>query len=201
MPIQMIRRFANADGMLFCLKKENLQIPDRIHGNTPRDILYRRHYYEGEHIDWDRDWLRPIEDAFAELYPKLADDEAKPRKLNSEEAKVFFQWTASLQCRTELLREAVDAMNSTEYIKHCSGVNITASDLANLQRQMLAEEHESLYTSPGWVWRLKVLKLERSMVLSDHPVGHTTVNDPIGAYRVCSAIKDTIDRRWHEKRA
>ena len=179
-PVQMIRRFANSDGRLFCLKKVNLEIPDRVHGNLPRKILYRRHYYEGGVSDLDEEWIKPREDAFANLYPTLADEKAEPKKLNSEEGRVFIEWVTSLQYRSELVREAVDATNSTAYMKQRTGVTIGANDLANIERRMLAEESESLYNSPGWVWTLKVLNMERSMVLSDQPVCHTMVNDPIG---------------------
>lgn len=179
-PVQMIRRFANSDGRLFCLKKVNLEIPDRVHGNLPRKILYRRHYYEGGVSDLDEEWIKPREEAFANLYPTLADEKAEPKNLSSEEGRVFVEWVTSLQCRSELLRDAVDATNSTEYIKQCGGLTIDANDLANKERRMFAEEYESLYNSPGWVWTLKVLKMERSMVLSDQPICHTMVNDPVG---------------------
>lgn len=179
-PVQMIRRFTNKDGLLFCLKKENLEIPDRVHGNLPRDILYRRHYYKGREIDFDEEWIKPREDSFAKLYPKIADDEAKPIQLNSEESKIFIEWIVSLQCRSELYLEFIEARNIIKNFKQRYGVSIPATDMANLQRHLISKDYESLYTSAGWSWRLKVLKEECSMVLSDCPVCHSSLNDVVG---------------------
>lgn len=145
----MIHRFANQSGRLFCLRKDTLVIPEKIHGNLPRDILYRRHYYKGISIDWDHEWLKPREDAFAQLYPRLADNDAEQHHLDAADARIFVQWLVALQSRSEFMAEAVAAMNSANYIQKQCGVIIEDNELANLLMVEYAEELESVYNSSG----------------------------------------------------
>ena len=44
----LIRQFLNDQGRVFCFDKAKPGIPDREHGNQPKNILYKRGYYEDE---------------------------------------------------------------------------------------------------------------------------------------------------------
>ena len=70
-PQQMIRRFTNANGVLFALRKPDLTILAKI--KRPKGVLWREDYYKDATGDLDAQWLTPIEQRFAGHYPALAD--------------------------------------------------------------------------------------------------------------------------------
>lgn len=179
-PVQMIRRFANADGRLFCLNKATLCIPDRAIGNDPRTILYKPNYYRDEFGDLDRNWIQPIEAAFADCYQSLIAASAEDRDLNPTEQAAVIQWIACLQCRTELFPESMDTLKASEHMRRRSRVDWSTAAIANRQRRGFAQDYERLYTSTGWYWKMATLREGRSLILTDHPVCHTPEQEPHG---------------------
>jgi len=179
-PVQMIRRFANADGRLFCLNKTTLCIPDRTIGNDPRTILYKPNYYRDEAGDLDGTWIQPIEAAFADSYHSLVAASAGDRDLNPTERAAVIQWIACLQCRTELFQESMDTLKASEHMRRRSGAEMSTAAIANRLRRDFAQDYERLYTSTGWYWKMDTFREGRSLILTDHPVCHTTEQEPHG---------------------
>src|SRR5688572_12736720 len=100
-PVQMIRRFADAKGQLWELRKPELQISTKP--RRARGILFADGYYRDAAANFD-DQLKPIEQAFARHYDAFADKRITTQAKDASAGNALVQWIASMLARTEMIR-------------------------------------------------------------------------------------------------
>jgi len=106
-PQLLIRRFTNEQGRVFCFDKKTRRVPDRIHGNKPRDVLHKPKYYLDQLGDLDAEFYKPIEDEFGPHLSALLEDvhQALSRPgLTS----VLNAWVASQASRTQFAERLLE---------------------------------------------------------------------------------------------
>ena len=179
-PVQMIRRFSNASGRLFCLNKTTLCVADRSVGNRPEDILHKRNYYKDEYGDLDCSWIQSVENEFGARYDSLMAAVDDGRDWTSDEQEALVRWIACLQTRTELVQESVDAMSEAGRIPDRRDIGASGAAIDNRLRLNLAQEYERVFTSPGWYWQMVSMPEHGTLILTDHPACHTPEQEPDG---------------------
>src|SRR5262245_40267025 len=105
---QLIRKFTKLDGLVFCFDKTKGLVPDRVHGNHPRDILHKRGYYVDDIGNLDDALYKPIEDRFAPHLLRLVED--APRAVAQPNARpAMDEWVAAQVTRSQQLENLVRA--------------------------------------------------------------------------------------------
>ncbi|QYK47108.1 MAG: DUF4238 domain-containing protein [Phycisphaeraceae bacterium] len=179
-PQQLIRRFANEHGRLYCLRKDTLEITNRDHGNLPHDILKRKHYYKGLSRDADDIWLKPIETAFGKAYRTYADmDATSLNKEISRDSTLLRDWALSLYCRTEQVPAITIASLDTMEDIDRDIYAIDRTGFINEVRYRLYQRYRHICSGRRWRWQCVDIsrKHDNCFVLTDHPVcatGHET---------------------------
>jgi hypothetical protein len=140
-PQQMIRRFAGDDGMLVGLQKAPLRVERKR--RSPRSILYIRDYYVGN-ADFDSAWLKPIEDRFATLYPRLVGNSNPPEHVAGDDAESFLDWCLSQLCRTSLIDAQIRAVAALDTEVVQAVFEAGGKDLLNLLRLRFFQEMKNL---------------------------------------------------------
>jgi len=102
----LIRQFANPDGRVFCFDKRTGTVPDRLWGNQPKDILYKRGYYTDDLGDLDAALYKPIEERFAPHMLKLVAD-ARSAVAQPEARPAMDEWVAAQVTRSQQLEQLV----------------------------------------------------------------------------------------------
>ena len=108
---QLIRQFAKPDGLVFCFDKKKGSVPDRIHGNHPRRILYRRGYYVDDLGDLDDVLYKPIEARFGPHLLNLIAD-ATSAVAQPDARAAMDEWVAAQVTRSQQLEHLVRAYRS-----------------------------------------------------------------------------------------
>lgn len=148
-PRLLIRQFLNERGRAFCFDKRERRIPDRIHGNQPRDILHQKGYYTDTLGSLDDELYRHIENEFAPHLLAMVRD-IRSAILRPGVTAALQDWVAAQLSRTQLIQLMV-----TSYLKHRrsegAAKDPTRSGFLNSMR--LHEYRRELNEIRGCTWR------------------------------------------------
>ena len=93
----MIRNFAGSDGKLVEMIKPSFQIGTQR--RAQKGILFRDDFYRDAVLDFDTEFLTPIEQKFALVYPLVL----KCAELEGHQGAAFIDWVAAMLIRTQLI--------------------------------------------------------------------------------------------------
>jgi len=171
-PRLLIRQFTNHQGRVFCLDKQKRSIPERDHGNLPRDILFRRGYYFDNLGNLDDELYKPIENAFA---PHLLNLVANVQQAlaTADCGDALLDWMAAQLSRTQEVEaffrsyaERYDRSEMTDGLRHKDG---------QLNSWRLECFHRNRESMKACEWRVYTADENepRRFVLGDEPVIRT----------------------------
>jgi hypothetical protein len=169
-PQQMIKRFSGADGKLFELHKESLEIGVRRH--SPKGILYLDDYYRDICSDFDNDILIAVEQKFAQYYPRIADHK-KPEELCGDGGAVLIDWISAMLCRTQSLATLSQAIVQKELSPSVKIPENILKLFHNIIRSECYSEHQDILSRPQFKWRMKIFPEGCDIVITDNPVCQT----------------------------
>lgn len=177
-PQLLIRQFCNDNGRVFCFDKKKRQIPNSGRGNTPKEILRFRGYYQDPIGNLDVELYQEIEHLFAPHLTRIVSD---PWQASQQEGfgKALIVWIASQVSRTELIPLSVKSI-----IGKFQDISEWTDDDISLKvrrcRILTFGSILRLMKLPKWKWKLWAPDDERRFVLSDHPVVNTTADTAMG---------------------
>lgn len=177
-PQMLIRQFTNNDGRIFCFDKKNCRIPDRVYGNSPRDIMYIKGYYDDPKGNLDAELYKEIENRFAPHLTRLIEN---PWNASQEKGfgRSLLDWMAAQISRTDLIPLSLKAILR----KYNEEEKWSPEEFAVKVRELRIKQFHfflRLMSLPKWKWKLWVSDDERKFVLSDHPVVNTTTDTAMG---------------------
>lgn len=175
-PQMMIRQFTCDDGMLIELIKPDLHIGTRK--RTPKSILFRDDgFYRDAQIDWDVDLLQPIEQSFKHYYPDYAHGDPRCLDRNGDAGAALIDWIASMLCRTPTFKARINAVWNEQRINEITThphwrvfLHLLPKLAFNYFRDTQFTMYQDMFSRPKWCWRIRILKTESNLVLTDYPV-------------------------------
>ena len=172
-PQQMIRSFAGRDGRLVELIKPALKIGTRR--RSPKGILFVDDFYRDCVSDFDAELLTPIEQKFAPVYPRVLDRAT----LNGHEGAAFIDWISAILVRTQLVTNIAPLVPQGLPGVIAGPLNEAKKLFNNIMRSDWFTMYQDLLTRRDWGWKF-IRFPHPCFVLSDHPVGITSVQQPGG---------------------
>lgn len=157
-PQQMIRRFADAEGLLLEFRKPELTLGTR--GRRPKGILFAKKYYTDCLGSIDRDWLTRVENDFGRFYGWFIEQNGRV-VLEPKQSGLLLEWGLSLLVRGRFFERVVASLKppSTPFAR---------ASLNNQRYVVMRELFEGFRRlgEVGWVFQYP----DRNLVLSDTPV-------------------------------
>lgn|GEM_PF-3506575 len=166
-PQQMIRRFVDGSGMLYCLDKSSGKILPKP--KPPKSILYREDYYKGQFGDFDLELLGPIENRFGKHFDKLVEACVEHRTLPNKPSEAFVEWILALTVRTEYFERIFEKLVLDQEVEPPFDQVSLRPDILNDLRAELFDHQKELFTSPRFCWQ-SITITQSSFVLTDHPL-------------------------------
>jgi len=157
---------------VYCYDKKQRKIPDRVHGNQPKDILFRRNYYTDALGNIDADVYKPIEDAFApHLLAMTQDVHAAVKRPGI--LRALREWVAAQLTRTQqvelIIRAYAKRFNRPDYLKELEqGQGILNSTRFDFFERILADLERC-----SWRMYWADANERRRFVLGDEPAIET----------------------------
>ena len=178
-PQLLIRQFMNADGRVFCFDKKHRSIPEREHGNAPKDILHRAQFYTDSLGNLDNELYKRIEREFSPHLVRLL----KAPEIAATSAgfgKATIEWIAAQATRTPLVPALAE-----DILKRHGPIEVLADEkqrpvLYNCARIQQYQRLIAVMRSPRWRWRMWRASPPSCFVLGDHPVCWTTTSMAMG---------------------
>jgi hypothetical protein len=188
-PQMMIRRFAGDDGKLAELYKPTLTLATRR--KSPKGILCSKDYYSDQVASFDDETLKPIEQAFARVYPALADG-ASVKSLSGQEGAALVEWIAAMLVRTQGF-----AICAAAVAQKLGGVGdlvrrLVPQLVGNIFRTLQYSEFQDYLSRPNLQWRVKTYADGECVVLSDVPVRQTNGLDAGGPATIVPLSKHRV---------
>jgi hypothetical protein len=172
-PQQMIRKFAGSDGKLVEMMKPGFQIGTRR--RAPKGILFRDDFYRAAGWDFDAEFLIPLEQKFAQVYPLVLNC----AELNGRQGAAFIDWVAAMLIRTQFLPAVMPTMPGGLSDCLAAQFNMAKAYFDNTARAEWFRMYQDLFARKGWQWKCRRFP-NPSLVLSDHPVCITGMSPEVG---------------------
>ncbi|MGD0140831.1 MAG: DUF4238 domain-containing protein [Tepidisphaeraceae bacterium] len=184
-PQQMIRNFAGPDRKLVEMVKPGFQIGTRR--RAPKGILFRDDFYRNANSDIDAEFLNPIEQKFAPVYPLILSRE----KLNGHQGAAFIDWVAAMLTRTQFISAVMPRVPSRLPDVLAAQFNSAKKVFDNIARTEWFSMYQDLFARGGWQWKYRRFP-EACLVLSDHPVCITSVYQEGGQMVLVPMSSDVV---------
>lgn len=170
-PKMMSRNFASTDGTLAELIKPSLQLATRR--RRPKGIFFREHVYEDALGSFDDEYLKGIEQRFAEHYPSVVKEPVRSLSKNLGAGTALIDWVASMFARTEYVTQ-----HSRQVLASWNKGDAIATAIAdNAIRTTMYIRWRVLLTGSEWAWKSCRMNGADELVLTDNPVCTVRLSD------------------------
>ena len=188
-PQMMINRFSGDDGKLTELIKPGLVFGSRR--RSPKGILFGEEFYRDHQADFDEELLTPIEQAFALIYPSLAED-AHPQITCGKKGAALIDWIASMLVRTRACALMAQAVVQKDSALGKLLWKLAPALLNNILRISLFSELQDILSRPLFRWKVITYSPEETVVLTDFPVCQTNGSAPDGQVTIVPLSKHRV---------
>lgn len=202
----LIRQFRNERERVFCFDKRERRIPDRVHGNHPRNILYKRGYYTDQLGNLDDALYKPIEDRFAPFLHMMVKDITNAVRQPGV-IPALNDWMAAQLSRTQQIEVMIRAyarrvgrndylasLDNRDGLLNCVRVQVFRSELKELRscswrayhadqdekHRFVLSDEAAIKTPPAWATgTMFLVPLSPSVILAGGTErGHAVLQEP-----------------------